>query len=276
MSHVKTEARFKKGSGTFAGTARRVLRTKVPDPFLNHVRERAAHKELFNSSLVIYLMMGTAMAFAVYVADRAATRTERSFRVLTAVVFWPLYVPLLLRVKAPPAPPVRCEPLDHIALAIAQVDGELHAALGSLGGWAEGVLAREKDRLNELRSAWTAQADRVRDIDRLLSMPEYTARLSCDGVNQRLLESEQTRQRHLDRIHRLRERALRRPHGNVGLDSRAGLDDSPGQVHGGMAPASRAEELVAQIAAAVEGLSEVVTWEDDVETGPRDQAACGS
>jgi hypothetical protein len=26
---------FKKGSGTFAGTARRVLRTKVPDPFLN-------------------------------------------------------------------------------------------------------------------------------------------------------------------------------------------------------------------------------------------------
>ena len=30
---------FKKGSGTFAGTARRVLRTKVPDPFLNPVEE---------------------------------------------------------------------------------------------------------------------------------------------------------------------------------------------------------------------------------------------
>src|ERR1700683_2907331 len=27
---------FKKGSGTFAPAARRVLRTKVPDPFLNH------------------------------------------------------------------------------------------------------------------------------------------------------------------------------------------------------------------------------------------------
>ena len=26
---------FKKGSGTVAGTARRVLRTTVPDPFLN-------------------------------------------------------------------------------------------------------------------------------------------------------------------------------------------------------------------------------------------------
>jgi hypothetical protein len=31
----ETAAWFKKGSGTFAGTARRVLRTKVPDPFLN-------------------------------------------------------------------------------------------------------------------------------------------------------------------------------------------------------------------------------------------------
>jgi hypothetical protein len=28
-------ARFKKGSGTVAGTAQRVLRTTVPDPFLN-------------------------------------------------------------------------------------------------------------------------------------------------------------------------------------------------------------------------------------------------
>ena len=30
------EAWFKKGSGTVAGTARRVLRTTVPDPFLDH------------------------------------------------------------------------------------------------------------------------------------------------------------------------------------------------------------------------------------------------
>ena len=30
---------FKKGSGTVAGTARRVLRTTVPDPFLNHAEK---------------------------------------------------------------------------------------------------------------------------------------------------------------------------------------------------------------------------------------------
>src|SRR5208283_3539591 len=32
----RTRAWFEKGSGTFAGTARRVLRTKVPDLFSNH------------------------------------------------------------------------------------------------------------------------------------------------------------------------------------------------------------------------------------------------
>ena len=32
--------RFKKGSGTVAGTARRVLRTTVPDPFLNDANIR--------------------------------------------------------------------------------------------------------------------------------------------------------------------------------------------------------------------------------------------
>ncbi len=160
-----------------------------------------------------------------------------------------------------------------MAAGIAQVDGELHAALGSLGGWAEGVLAREKDRLSELRSAWTAQAERIREMDRLLSLPEYTARLSCDGVNQRLQECEQTRQRHLDRIHRLRERAYDDLMGTL-----AWVRELVSMIHLAKftgAPASRAEELVAQIAAAVEGLSEVVTWEE-VESGSGEQAMSGS
>ncbi len=38
---IQSQAWFKKGSGTFAGTARRVLRTKVPDPFLNHAQSQA-------------------------------------------------------------------------------------------------------------------------------------------------------------------------------------------------------------------------------------------
>ena len=35
---------FKKGSATVAGTARRVLRTTVPDPFLNQAGEGGSSK----------------------------------------------------------------------------------------------------------------------------------------------------------------------------------------------------------------------------------------
>src|SRR2546428_251426 len=62
---------------------------------------------------------------------------------------------------------------DDMSAAIAQVDAELEAALNSLDGWAEDVLARERDRIRELRDAWNAQANRVREMDRLLSLPQY-------------------------------------------------------------------------------------------------------
>ena len=115
--------------------------------------------DLLNSSLVLYLMIGAGVGLAVYLADRAGTRSERRFRVATAVPFWPLYVPMLLRSAGPASAPNEVEPVDEMAAGIAQVDCELQAALGSLRGWAEGVFTREKDRLGELRSAWTAQAD---------------------------------------------------------------------------------------------------------------------
>src|SRR5437879_6253574 len=60
-----------------------------------------------------------------------------------------------------------------MSAAIAQVDAELQAALNSLGGWAEDVLARERNRIRELRDAWNTQANRVREMDRLLALPQY-------------------------------------------------------------------------------------------------------
>jgi len=216
--------------------------------------------DLLNSSLVLYLMVGAGIAFAVYLADRAGTPAERCFRVLTALPFWPLYVPVLFCPQGPASAANGPEPLDDMAVAIAQVDGELQAALGSLGGWAEGVLTREKSRLCELRSAWTAQSQRIREMDRLLSMPENTASLANEGVNQRLLHSEQARQRNLERVQRLRERAY-----DDLMATLAWVRELVSMIHLAKftgAPASRAEELVAQIAAAVEGLSEV-TWQEE-------------
>jgi hypothetical protein len=216
--------------------------------------------DLLNSSLVLYLMVGAGIAFAVYLADRAGTRAEHFFRVLTAMPFWPLYVPVLFHSQGPVSAADGHEPLDDMAVAIAQVDGELQAAMSSLGGWAEGVLTREKGRLDELRAAWTAQVQRIREMDRLLSMPENSTRLAGDGVNQRLLHSEQARQRNMERVHCLRDRAY-----DDLMATLAWVRQLVSMIHLAKftgAPASRAEDLVAQIAAAVEGLSEV-TWLDE-------------
>jgi hypothetical protein len=204
-------------------------------------------------------MIGISVACAVYFSDRAGTRAERCFRLLTAVPFWPLYVPLVLRPVSALPTTSRVESLDEMAVTIAQVDGELKTALGSLGGWAEGVLVREKDRLGELRSAWTAQAQRIREMDKLLAGPEDPAPPNDGETNQRILQSEHARHRNRERFQRLRKRAYDDLMGTLAwvreLVSMIYLAKFTG------APASRAEDLVAQIAAAVEGLSEI-TWQD--------------
>lgn len=213
--------------------------------------------DLVKTSLVLYLMIGAGIAFAVYLTDRDGRTAESCFRVLSAVPFWPLYVPLLLQPATPATQNIEAERSDPLAAAIVQVDGELETALGSLDGWAEGVLTREKDRLEELRSAWTAQAQRIRDMDRLLSIPETTTQLANDNTNQRLLQSEQARQRNLERVQQLRMRAYDDLMATLGW-----VREVVSMIHLAKftgAPASRAEELVAQIAAAVEGLSEVTS-----------------
>jgi hypothetical protein len=217
--------------------------------------------DLLNSTFVLYLMIGLGVGCAVYLADHAGTGRERCFQVLTAVPFWPLYVPTLLRARGPDAVPAPQELPDDMAAGIVQVDGELQAALGSLGGWAEGVLAREKGRLGELRGAWTAQAQRIREMDRLLALP-HRAALPDDSDNPRLLQSEQARKRNLERIGRLRERAYDDLMGTL-----AWVRELVSMVHLAKftgAPASRTEELVAQIAAAVEGLSEAA-WQEEAQ-----------
>ncbi|HYV36815.1 MAG TPA: hypothetical protein VE988_13995 [Gemmataceae bacterium] len=216
--------------------------------------------DLLNSSFVLYLMIGAGVGLAVYLADRAGTRTERCIRVATAVPFWPLYVPVLLRGAGPTSASNELEPLDDMAAAIAQVDRELQAALGSLRGWAESVLTREKVRFGELHSAWIAQAQRIREMDCFLSLPEHTTGTGNKGVIERLQQNEQARHRNLQRIQRLRDRAY-----NDLMGTLAWVRELVSMIHLAKftgAPASRAEEIVAQMAAGVEGLSEV-TWHEE-------------
>src|SRR5262249_17775781 len=97
-------------------------------------------------TILFYLLAGAAVAAAAYLSEERKGSPERLFITLTALLFWPLYLPLLLscrRVEEKGPEKTSTEPADSLAAAIAQVDDELNAALSSLDGWAENVLARE-------------------------------------------------------------------------------------------------------------------------------------
>jgi hypothetical protein len=254
--------------------------------------------ELLGPTLVLYLMVGIGVAAAVFLSEKQDRSAGIWFRLATALPFWPLYLPILLsprssaEKKHEKAPPLTVSE-DEMSAAIAQVDAELEAALSSLDGWAEDVLAREKDRIRELREAWTVQAQRVREMDRLLVLPQYSEFVIRDqglGIrdqglrsgapmagsmgrslipnpeslipkaNDRLLQSREACRQNIERLRQVRHRAYEDLMGTL-----AWVRELVSMIHLAKftgAPASRAEELVAQIAAAVEGLSEV-TWQEE-------------
>ncbi len=127
-------------------------------------------------------------------------------------------------------------------------------------------MARDRDRLHELRSAWTAQAERIRAMDRLLGRAEYGREIGVSletpagsDIAGRLRSSQQVIQQNMERLRQVRQRTL-----DDLLSTLAWVRELVSMIHLAKftgAPASRAEELVAQIAAAVEGLS-ALTWQE--------------
>jgi hypothetical protein len=224
---------------------------------------------LFGSSLLIYLLIGLGVAVAVFLSQNETPPGERWFNIATALPFWPLYVPILLAREQPIGHRRSIEPIgpprDEMSAAIAQVDSELEAALESLDGWAEDVLAREQGRIHELRHAWTVQSERIREMDRLLAAEtktsaavDQTASLTS-ATCERLRRSQQVRQQNIDRLRQVRRRVYEDLMATLAL-----VRELVSMIHLAKftgAPASRAEELVAQIAAAVEGLS-ALTWQE--------------
>lgn len=238
-------------------------------------------------TLVLYVVVGLGVALAVFISERESQAPRLWFRMMTALPFWPLYLPILLAhlprasvvVERPgDAAPAPC---DDMSAAIAHVDAELEAALNSIDGWAEDVLARERDRIRELRDAWIAQAGRVREMDHVLAsgihpltfadkvlnddsrkLPRLTNDSESPPVNHRMALSQEACRQNIERLRHVRQRAYDDLLGNL-----AWVRELVSMIHLAKftgAPASRAEELVAQIAAAVEGLSDL-TWRE--ETG---------
>jgi hypothetical protein len=223
---------------------------------------------LLLETAIFYGLIGCGVAVAIYIRGDARNRLATLATSACAVVFWPLFVPMLLATapadtidvmeETSPQP----ETADSMTAAIDQVETELDAALEGLDGWAENVLADESPRLEELRTAWKAQADRIRDLDRLLAEPESHAdslSAAANG-NERARHSEEARRQNVRQLAALRQQM----HGDL-IGTLAWVRELVTMIHLAKysgAPAARAEELIAQIAAAVEGLSEVSGWKE--------------
>jgi hypothetical protein len=220
----------------------------------------------FAATMIFYHLIGLGVATAVLLSDSRKGGLP-VFRFATAVVFWPLYLPIALAGGRPGTrPEMTPAPLDSDSMsrAISQVEAELETALASLDGWVEHVLAHEAGRFHELSTAWRAQADRIREMDRLLARTEPAGQepmpdVSRPGASDRYLHSEQTRIANVGRLREVRNRASEDLMGTL-----AWVRELVSMIHLAKftgAPAERAEELVAQIAAAVEGIS-AVTWQE--------------
>lgn len=128
-------------------------------------------------SVCFYLVIGIGVAAAIWIGSDSRSDTGYLFQTLTAPLFWPIYLPVLLtqrnhqngREILSIAESNSERTRDGMTSMIAQVEGELDAALRSLDGWAENVLGGEQDRIAELKSAWKQQASHIRELDRLFS-----------------------------------------------------------------------------------------------------------
>jgi hypothetical protein len=223
---------------------------------------------LLAETAIFYLLLGATVAVAVYMRGHGGGRIGIGLQMASACLFWPLFVPMLL--SGPTEDPAARNKMtvldgarqDALAAAIAQVETELDAALKGLDGWAEDVLNSEQHRLEELRVAWKSQADRIRKIDELLAEPsshtDSLAEVAADVESAR--QSEATRRDNIRQLSTLRARMHA-----AGVGTLAWVRELVTMIHLAKfsgAPAARAEELVAQIAAAVQGLSEVSSWRE--------------
>src|SRR3954447_7703897 len=169
---------------------------------------------LLVETAIFYLLLGCTVAVAVYIRGRTGDPAAVGLQVGAACLFWPLFVPMLLSETPVDSgqggestePDHRQQ--DALSAAICQVETELDAALDGLDGWAEDVLNSEQHRLEELRIAWKAQADRIRQIDQLLAEPssgaDSLADVAADIASAR--QSERTRQENIRQLSALRNR----------------------------------------------------------------------
>jgi hypothetical protein len=127
-----------------------------------------------SGTVLIYALVGLAVAGALATQPSAAGLPKRAVSFAAATVFWPLYAALLLGGRGQPAAATG-QGRSVVSARIQRAEGQLLAALGRVKGLAEDVLAPEVARVQGLSKALSAMERRIEQMDLLLQTPEFDA-----------------------------------------------------------------------------------------------------
>jgi hypothetical protein len=218
-------------------------------------------------SLLFYGVIGIAVAAALLALPDQNAGIPMWTTALSAVLFWPIYLPLLLSPKpgmdSAASPPESVAP-DELHREIACVERELKAAVAGLQ--AEHVHSSfwDDDRIQELHTAWMQEAARIREMDAILANSE-TANSSIQSPAEHTAAAqwEHSRLENLERLRDVRNRA-----NDAFTATLARVRELISQLHLAHftgASATRADELLSEIAASLESDSEVAQWRPEAE-----------
>lgn len=211
----------------------------------------------FGVSLLFYLVMGGAMAVAALMRRPRLSLGNKLIVALTTLLFWPLSIPLLLSPVAEDEEN-SCPQASAQSDPVSAVERELRIAVAGLGRWAGPALNLDPDRISELARIWREQAARIAEMDAILQASAGDLFPGPQPASSEVAGPEQARRTHLSRLRQVRQR------------TQADLDQSLARVRELVSlihlsrftgePAERADELLREIAASVESLTEVVEW----------------
>jgi hypothetical protein len=223
----------------------------------------------FLGTVIIYALIGAVVGAAILLGDPRTGSMSSLSLFLLACVFWPVYLPLMLkgaegaRQEESPGPHACTTDLD---LRIDQSEARLVCALTKLDGVAVEVLEPEVARIRGLAIALRGMAKRLSEMDELLKTPELSlerasellAELSAGGkaADDARVESVRARIKNIERLGAMKRRSAdeleRALFKMEEMSSQIVLLKFAGR------PEAEVLQMIKEIAASVEGVAEGV------------------
>jgi len=210
---------------------------------------------------IFYVVMGIVVAVAVLIATDRVAASERWFFAITALLYWPLYLPLLLSKRGQVLMSEKSTSVaktdDEMTRLIEQVEAEVRAAMQSVVVDASIEHQTPEADISRLSRAWRTQAGRIRELDELLNRPDFKVPLLSAAerhADERVAHCEAVRQENLNQLREVRQHLYQDLTTSLAWVRELVTMLQLARFTG--APAERVDELIDQIESAADGVCE--------------------